>query len=69
MKIYLQNHFDWCKIMKYTLCQIIIGLLFTTISFAEKSYFKMLLTMAWVERLDYKIIYRVRDSTVRFLIA
>ena len=40
MKIYLQNHFDWCKIMKYTLCQIIIGLLFTTISFAEKSYFK-----------------------------
>ena len=29
----------------------------------------MLLTMAWVERLEYKIIYRVRDSTVRFLIA
>lgn len=40
MKIYLQNHFDWCKIMKYTLCQIIIGLLFTSISFAEKSNVK-----------------------------
>ena len=37
MKIYLQNHFDWCKIMKYTLSQIIIGLLFTGICFAEKS--------------------------------
>jgi TonB-linked SusC/RagA family outer membrane protein len=40
MRIYLQNHFDWCIIMKYTLCQIIIGLLFTSISFAEKGYVK-----------------------------
>jgi TonB-linked SusC/RagA family outer membrane protein len=37
MKIYLQNHFDWCKIMKNTLSQIIMGLLFTGVSFAEKS--------------------------------
>ena len=37
MKIYLQNHFDWCKIIKYTLSQIFIGLLFANISFAEKS--------------------------------
>ncbi|MBC7759546.1 MAG: TonB-dependent receptor [Phormidesmis sp. FL-bin-119] len=40
MKIYLQNHFDWCKIMKYTFCHIIIGLLFTSISFAENNYVK-----------------------------
>lgn len=40
MKIYLQNHFYWRKIMKYTLCQIILGLLLTSISFAEKGYDK-----------------------------
>ncbi|MES2872324.1 MAG: TonB-dependent receptor [Bacteroidota bacterium] len=40
MRIYLQNHFDWCRIVKYTLCQVIIGLLFTSFSFAEKNYVK-----------------------------
>jgi len=37
MKIYLQNHFDWCKIMKITFSQIIIILIFTGMSYATTS--------------------------------
>ncbi|SDS46710.1 TonB-linked outer membrane protein, SusC/RagA family [Mucilaginibacter mallensis] len=37
MKIYLQNHFDWCKIMKITFSQIVIILIFTGMSYATTS--------------------------------
>ena len=37
MKIYLQNHFDWCKIMKITFSQIVIVLIFTGMSYATTS--------------------------------
>ncbi|WP_254060935.1 SusC/RagA family TonB-linked outer membrane protein [Mucilaginibacter sp. L196] len=37
MKIYLQNHFDWCKIMKITFSQIVILLIFTGMSYATRS--------------------------------
>ena len=37
MKIYLQNHFDWCKILKATLSQILILLFFAGLSQAASS--------------------------------
>jgi len=37
MKIYLQNHFDWCKIMKFTFSQIVIALIVTGMSYATTS--------------------------------
>jgi TonB-linked SusC/RagA family outer membrane protein len=51
MKIYLQNHFDWCKIMRITFSQIIIMLVFTGISFATTSKGQGLLD----KRVDYNI--------------
>ncbi|WP_255486589.1 SusC/RagA family TonB-linked outer membrane protein [Mucilaginibacter sp. SP1R1] len=51
MKIYLQNHFDWCKIMKITFSQIIILLVFTGISLANPSKGQGLLD----RRVDYNI--------------
>jgi len=51
MKIYLQNHFDWCKIMRITFSQIIILLVFTGISLANPTKGQELLE----KRYDYNI--------------
>jgi TonB-linked SusC/RagA family outer membrane protein len=51
MKIYLQNHFDWCKIMRITFSQIMITLVCTGISFANVSKGQGLLD----KRVDYSI--------------
>ena len=51
MKIYLQKHFDWCKIMRITFSQIIIMLVFTGISFATTSKGQSLLD----KRVDYNV--------------
>ncbi|MFB0497254.1 hypothetical protein ABID99_003491 [Mucilaginibacter sp. OAE612] len=51
MKIYLQNHFDWCKIMRITFSQIIILLVFTGVSLANPSKGQSLLD----RRVDYTI--------------
>jgi TonB-linked SusC/RagA family outer membrane protein len=51
MKIYLQNHFDWCKIMRITFSQIIILLVFTGVSLANPSKGQGLLD----RRVDYNI--------------
>jgi TonB-linked SusC/RagA family outer membrane protein len=51
MKIYLQNHFDWCKIMKITFSQIVIILIFTGMSYATTSKGQAVLQ----QRLDVNI--------------
>jgi TonB-linked SusC/RagA family outer membrane protein len=51
MKIYLQNHFDWCKIMKVTFSQIVIILIFTGMSYATTSKGQAVLQ----QRLDVNI--------------
>jgi len=51
MKIYLQNHVDWFKIMKLTFSQIIIALICTCMSYATTSKGQALLE----QRLDINI--------------
>ncbi|MGF7037681.1 TonB-dependent receptor [Mucilaginibacter lappiensis] len=51
MKIYLQNHFDWFKIMKVTFSQLVIALIFTGMSYATSSKGQAVLD----RRLDFNI--------------
>lgn len=51
MKIYLQNHFDWFKIMKVTFTQLALAIVFTGLSFATPSKGQVILE----KRLDFNI--------------
>lgn len=72
MKINLRKNFAFCKIMKITLSQIVLALLFTGISFAEKSYAQAVLNQIVSISVDDTRLSSVlkqieKDANVKFV--
>lgn len=72
MKIYLPIRFDWYTIMKITLSQLIIALVFTGISFAENSLAQSVLNRTVNISADGKTLNLVlkkleKDANVKFV--
>lgn len=60
MKIYLQNHFDWFKIMKVTFSQLVIALIFTGMSYATSSKGQAVL--------DRRVDFNIQNSSLNLVL-